>query len=291
MTTPGEMGWASTPVTEIAAKRVRVECEWITPEMAAKYLQANECNRPVRRAQVERLVHTIKSGHWQLTHQGIAVDEDGNLLDGHHRLMAIQASGRNVQMMVSRGLSRDAYSVIDTNSPRRPADSLTIMGIKQSRRVASAAALLWHSIIKSGRMDLALAMSERPDVDDIIGVVGEHPDIVRCASTRDAGVAALIPHSWESWLRYEFGQRDEDIGAEFMTRLGDGAGLHPGHPILVCRSRILSMVTGRAKWAAFERGALVIKAWNHLRAGQREVKMIRWSCRGVKRERFPLISA
>lgn len=61
----------------------------ITPAMARRLLEKNINNRPLQPAAVERYMRDIAAGNWQLTHQCIAVDIDGNLVDGQHRLTAI----------------------------------------------------------------------------------------------------------------------------------------------------------------------------------------------------------
>ena len=61
----------------------------VTPELACRWLEANTQNRVVNPAHVDRLVRDMKAGRWYLTHQGIAFDTHGLLVDGQHRLWAI----------------------------------------------------------------------------------------------------------------------------------------------------------------------------------------------------------
>jgi hypothetical protein len=58
----------------------------VTPKQAAEWLEGNHCNRPLSRAVVEKYRQTITSRRFQLTHQGIALDTQGRLRDGQHRL-------------------------------------------------------------------------------------------------------------------------------------------------------------------------------------------------------------
>ncbi len=43
----------------------------------------------------------MREGHWDTTHQGIAIASDGTLVDGQHRLLAIVESGVTVRMNVT----------------------------------------------------------------------------------------------------------------------------------------------------------------------------------------------
>ena len=62
---------------------------------------------------VNHLATLIKNGEFTLTHQGIAFDEDGNLIDGQHRLHAIIKAGIAVKMEVSSGWPRSNILAID----------------------------------------------------------------------------------------------------------------------------------------------------------------------------------
>ena len=61
----------------------------MTPEMAASILETNERNRTPNRDKLAKLVYDIKQGHFELTHQAIALDVNGKLIDGQHRLKAV----------------------------------------------------------------------------------------------------------------------------------------------------------------------------------------------------------
>lgn len=90
----------------------------VTPEMARQWLECNKPNRPLRPSWVSILTGMINRGEWRLTHQGIALDDNGNLLDGQHRLSAIIAAGQPVQMMVTTGLDPSVFGVLDRGRAR-----------------------------------------------------------------------------------------------------------------------------------------------------------------------------
>lgn len=100
--------------------------ETITPEMATQYLSFNTKNRSIRRQEVEAYARAIKSGAFVTTHQGIAFDDEGNLIDGQHRLMAIVSAGAPVQMMVTRGVPSNAMQIIDRGSSRTMRDVIAL---------------------------------------------------------------------------------------------------------------------------------------------------------------------
>lgn len=105
---------------------LEVSVETITPELATRYLASNIKNRSVRKQEVEAYAREIKRGTFALTHQGIAFDDSGHLIDGQHRLMAIATAGIPVQMVVARGVVPRAFSVIDRGASRTMRDVVSL---------------------------------------------------------------------------------------------------------------------------------------------------------------------
>jgi hypothetical protein len=96
----------------------------INPERAREFLSRNKNNRPFKKDHGASLSLAFSRGEYRETHQGIAFDEDGNLLDGQHRLWAIaqQPDGFSVRMLVTSGLPRQqAWDAIDVFTARRTA--------------------------------------------------------------------------------------------------------------------------------------------------------------------------
>lgn len=112
-----------TPV-EACPAGVRIRVLLIGPDEARALLSANTDNRPLRNGRVNFYARTMKNGAWMFTHQGIAFSEDGLGIDLQHRLHAVILSGVTVRMMVTEGLSREAFEAIDQHERRTMADSL-----------------------------------------------------------------------------------------------------------------------------------------------------------------------
>lgn len=94
----------------------------VTPEIAKYFLGMNTQNRSVRKTHVEYFSRMLKEGSWQLTHQGIAISDDGVLLDGQHRLMAIVASGVGADIQVTTGMPSNMFHAIDCGIGRTAKD-------------------------------------------------------------------------------------------------------------------------------------------------------------------------
>lgn len=105
---------------------MKVELENIGRELALEYLSTNQSNRSIRKSLVSQYANDMKAGHWRLTHQGIAFDNNGILLDGQHRLMAIVESGITIKMVVTRGLPKENQLVMDDHSKRSASDAISL---------------------------------------------------------------------------------------------------------------------------------------------------------------------
>jgi hypothetical protein len=108
---------------------MRYETVDITPEMAAKWLESNaEFNRKLRQTVVDRYARDMLNGAWNLTHQGVAFDTKGRLIDGQHRLAAIAKAGVSVRMTVVRDTPAGAFDHVDIGFGRTTADVLSAQG-------------------------------------------------------------------------------------------------------------------------------------------------------------------
>jgi len=104
----------------------------ITPEMARDMLEHNmKCNRKVNKDVVQRYARIMRSGGWNLTHQGIAFDDKGELIDGQHRLNAIVTANIPVDMMVTYNVEHHEGETftIDVGRKRTTMNIMQISGL------------------------------------------------------------------------------------------------------------------------------------------------------------------
>ena len=125
-----------------------VRVETITAQQAETYLKFNVNNRPLRMRLVEQYAKEMLAGNWKLTHQGVAFNSKGELLDGQHRLLAIVQSGVPVQMLVSRGVESSAQIAMDDHIKRKAHDALSLA--RQEEITASQVAVIRGAVELSG---------------------------------------------------------------------------------------------------------------------------------------------
>lgn len=106
--------------------QLRPEIVRVDPSVAAAWLESSRGNRRISHEHVKRLAEAMTSDCYITTHQGVAFDCDGTLVDGHHTLWAVLLSGCTIELMVTRNLRREAIRVIDTGKNRSLQDRLTL---------------------------------------------------------------------------------------------------------------------------------------------------------------------
>lgn len=103
---------------------MRFETVLITPPMAARIVAKNSSNRPLRLGHVNYLSRCMTNKEFKTTHQGIAIDRNGNMVDGQHRLHAIMQSGIPQRMVIAYDVEADTFGALDQGLKRTHADIL-----------------------------------------------------------------------------------------------------------------------------------------------------------------------
>ena len=95
-----------------------VTIEFVTPEMAEKYIATTRRNRKSVEAVIKQFEKSILSKAWGVNPQTASFDSDGCLIDGLHRMWAIARSRVAIPMVIVRGVPSKSFDVID-DGPRR----------------------------------------------------------------------------------------------------------------------------------------------------------------------------
>jgi hypothetical protein len=140
--------------------------ETITAKQAEKYLQFNINNRPLRKSLVNQYAKDMAAGNWRLTHQGVAFNCDGTLLDGQHRLAAVVQSGATVQMLVARGVDSRNQLVMDDHAKRSAGDALSLA--RKEKITQSEVAVIRGAIELSADRNWAKCRMTKQDLDGVL---------------------------------------------------------------------------------------------------------------------------
>ena len=98
-------------------------------------LSLNTNNRNLRKRHINWLVDTIKNDEYMVTGQPIIVTSDNVLIDGQHRLVAIQkADYPAVDIMIVTGIDPKAQMYLDQHAKRSLKDALKLTFSKEITR-------------------------------------------------------------------------------------------------------------------------------------------------------------
>jgi hypothetical protein len=90
-------GLAPLEGQNVKRQTIQTTIEVITPEDATRYLATRSPNqRPISKDFVHKYADVMARNGWELTHQGIAFDAAGRLIDGQHRMAAVVKSSATV---------------------------------------------------------------------------------------------------------------------------------------------------------------------------------------------------
>lgn len=229
---------------------------------------------------------------WYLTHQGIAIDEDGAMSDGQHRLVALVIAGTTgvgvkgradriepnpdvtIMTEVTYDLPRHTYAVIDQGKARTVHDVLANRNIPNRLHAAATLRLLhaydqkmldkFNQVRLSTHDILDLADNRYPGVQDAIRRAG----MIRDVMPLSAAAAGIILAE----RAYPGAPMDE-----FLNGLGTGYNLAPGDPrkALDKWATRIKRNTKRFRALGPEQLAYFLKTWNLWLRGEirTEIKM------------------
>jgi hypothetical protein len=245
----------------------------VTPERAEEWLAANTANRPLSRSTVRGFAEAMRRGDWLVTHQGIAFDSNGVLVDGQHRLAAIIEAGLPVELTVFTEVEPDSFDVLDTGKRRNAADVLAIEGEKSTTLLAAMVRSVW---LYQHRRDASWSGGGAAVTNhQIVQTLAAHPRIREFVPVADriASETGMIKSAAgaASYLVEHANQRGNLD--DWYEGIIDGAGLAKTDPRLMFRRTMFAMARRQAgvvqrRRDTREHVALYLKAFNAWAGGE-----------------------
>lgn len=103
--------------------QIKFEIVEVTPEIAKEYLSRIDLNSRYHKATVDLYARDMKSGQWTLNNDFICIADDGQLLNGRHRLNAIIQSKTTQKMAFAYGITKDTFGNMDIGLKRTSRDN------------------------------------------------------------------------------------------------------------------------------------------------------------------------
>lgn len=257
---------------------MKIEQIDMTPALAAKLLANNPMNRLPSPRRVNALADAIDRGAWLCDGNPVKVAEDGTLIDGQHRLMAIAKTGKTVPAVLITGMKPEARLSTDTNRPRSLADFLRMNGVASASDHAAVTRFYWYW--KMGDLDRRIV----GDIALLWEFYQEHQEVIGEAVARAKSTyhRVLMQRSVMAVAWIILSEIDGEDAKEFWAQIIGDAARSPAVDALTAfgRTRQLSAGHYEQRYGL----AIVIKAWNAFRKGA-PVTVLAWRAGGG--ERFP----
>lgn len=226
----------------------------ITPELAKTLLNSNKGNRPLNLPHVASLAKKMKEGSWVFTHQGIALDVNGNLLDGQHRLQAIVNANVSVTMLVTTGMAAAHFEHIDVDARKRSAaDLLAIRRPDTARNITRTAAIARAAVMYgiehkdttySVQQISQMASDLYEDIATLIDATRPHEAMVPTAVV-GAFLNAMRTNDAHPGAK---GGIDKAMVLEHVSRLGTWQWLGINDPMMRLHARIVKHRTDKESY-------------------------------------------
>lgn len=267
-------------------EQLTTETVVITPEMAEEWFIMSGGNRNIRKQHVQYLISEMRD-NWKLNGEAIIFDKNGNLIDGHHRLLACAEGKVSFESLVVRGVDPKAKHTIDTGRSRNQADALQF-AFKGTVN-ASAVATTLMRLVEFENGSLQHATAEKISNAVVVKEFSKHPDVGEAVKAVHA-CRDVVAKTRVAWFYYLMHKQHPAKCEEFFARLADGIELTANNPVYLLRARYLSARRGStgkglSSMPLNEAIALLIKAWNSFYRNK-TMSVLRWN---VRSETFPKI--
>ena len=229
----------------------------ITPDHAKALLAKNIANRKLSEQTYGQYKRDIINGDWQLNGETIKIAEDGELIDGQHRLTACLMANRPIECILVEGLPNTVKQSIDNGKKRTFADRAAMMGIKNGKRKASTVNFLSGLAQNKDRKNSSLTHSE------ILEVLENHPMIDESVEVAMNCYPRIA--SWIAALHYVATFQGKGTEANAMVQAWrDGQKTYEDDAVVFCREwlRKDDMKNPRLKASAQYKIDLILNSYN-----------------------------
>ena len=182
---------------------IKFELTTITPDMARSWLNNNnEGNRSIKSQVVNKYARDLTDKKWRVTHQCIAFDSTGMLVDGQHRLSAVVFA--NQSMMAYVACYQTAESAmklpIDMQAKRAVYDVLQVSR-RDQETVMAALRLIKTCAALPTMSEIEIAINNARDILDVVHKCLTSTVKYRSAAPARAAIMCLL-HEYPDRAEY-----------------------------------------------------------------------------------------
>jgi len=246
--------------------KMTTQVEKITPAIAEKMLASCSHNRPIDTQLVNLYTQEMLADRWKTTSQGIAIDWNGCMHQGQHRLLAVVKSGVTIYMNVTRNEDPENFKVLDVLKTRTSGQVFQLAGIANACRMAAivkADTIMLQTGYNNHQSDKTAGVTPLSLLEEYNRNSEFYQNIQTKAANWYTKSGKLLPITTIAAMYIQMCIADEEKGNEFFDKLSTGLGLSGVQdPIYILRQKLVSNATSTKKYSAKFINAFVIKGWN-----------------------------
>lgn len=280
--------------------RIKFVLRTFTNEEIEALLEIGENFRDINIPARNKYAESMRQGWWDpCTGEAIAMDEEGRLVNGQHRLSAAlivqRETGKQIWFWVAQNVSDRSARSMDQGLSRKVLSYMEHEKAPLARFQAGIAAAVARRMLTRDEATLhsvcaygSSQYSKHPSIGMVMDVWKRN----RSAIQFWAEVASKIARAGLSRptvlgsLLYHFAKQDEMRAKLFADLLIEGTGMKKGDPVFLLRERLRDEMRSKAKLNGVAVAALVVKAWVAWNEG-RSVTCLKWTSVGPTAEAFP----
>lgn len=229
-------------------------------------------NRKAGLGAIREYAAAMLRGEWVLTHQGIAFNEQGELVDGGHRMRAVILAAETdptieVPMLVSFNVPPTAMGAMDIGKRRVPADFLSMEGEDHASYLGGIIRMGYcYEYVPWDHSESWKRFRMTPKMQ--LNYLEENPGL-RDAAAQTFQLKRLFKPSASGGFLYLVSKLRPDVNVDqFVKDLRDGENLKRGQSVLTLRELMLNSKASLRQFQAAEEMALLIKAFNRWLTGE-----------------------
>jgi hypothetical protein len=171
----------------------------------------------------------MENGRFKLNGESIVIDDNGNVIDGQHRLLAVVQSGATIRSVVVRGVDADSFQSIDSGVRRDGRDILSVVGYQYAKPLAATLNVLNSFYSNEGfraNPNLSAGAWNKIRKNDYIALAKKYEDCmpgVAYVHNTASRVRAFRPESFAAAMHYIFGKEGNTQARDaFFDSIRDG---------------------------------------------------------------------
>lgn len=263
---------------------MKTEILTITPDLAKNLLSNNKSNRRIDSSKLLFIVHQIENGQWKLNGESIIISNDGEILDGQHRLSAVVKTGKSIGSLLVSGIDKNVFDTIDTGKARSAADVLYIMKTPNSTGISGGINkyLMLCKGYQSSTMNKAIAKISNTDIkDEYLNNEELYQNLHKAASAfYHKNFRIITIGDYIGFYRLFQLKHSTNVVQSFFDAIDNRDGIGD-----VLYNKLLNDIVAKRKMISSEKNAIIIKAFNAHVSGK-VVKVLKYSIE----ESFPKVA-